>query len=242
MTARRHVEKGYLDELNYRLQMGGLPPDKIGDILAEVETHVIATGEPARMAFGPPAEYAAMWANRPGRLRWPATALAALLGACSGFALSVGALGIIDGEPTLGLSPWSLVGLGLVLLAACAAIAAKYLIDPLTGQRATGIRRTSLAVLTGGAVLIFVAGFGAMVAGALMLGRGDPVVGLSHWWLVAVGFALVVAAAAIFPVVRITDPRTGRPFFQTRRRLVLTIPALAVVVGIAFLGVGVLLR
>ncbi len=243
MTAERQAEKRYLDELSYRLQLRGLPPDKIGDILAEVEAHLVATGEPARAAFGTPAEYAAMWASRSGRQRWPVIALGTLVAACSGFALAVGVLGVVDGRPTSGVSSWWAVALGLVLLAACLVIRVNHLIDPLTGQLPRGIGRKGLAALaTGGAVGIVVAGFAALVGGALLLGRGDPAVGLDHGLLVAIGVALVIAATAILPVARITDPRSGRPFFRTRRRLILTIPALAILIALAFFALGVILR
>lgn len=241
MTAQRYVEKAYLDELSYRLQMRGLGADKIGDILAEVETHVSATGEPARVAFGPPAEYARMWARQPDRLRWPVIARLMLVGGGAGFALEVGALGVIDGTPALGLSPWWLVGLGLVLFVTCPAIGAKHLIDPLTGQYPTGIRRKGLAVIVAGAVLlIFVVGLGALEAGALMFSRGDTGVGLGHWWLLGFGLALVVAAAAIFPVLRITDPRSGRPFVRSRWGMVLTASALAIAFVVVFLVLGLI--
>ncbi|SDP16513.1 hypothetical protein SAMN04487905_102230 [Actinopolyspora xinjiangensis] len=57
MTAES-AEK-YRDELTFALRMRDVPADRIGDVLAEVDTHVAETGEGPVEAFGTPGEYAA---------------------------------------------------------------------------------------------------------------------------------------------------------------------------------------
>ncbi len=54
----------YVEELTMRLRMRNLPPERIGQIVAEVEAHVADTGEAPADAFGTPQEYAAQFADR----------------------------------------------------------------------------------------------------------------------------------------------------------------------------------
>lgn len=49
----------YRQALMLALRLRDVPGDRIGEILAEVESHVSDTGENPTEAFGPPREYAA---------------------------------------------------------------------------------------------------------------------------------------------------------------------------------------
>lgn len=48
----------YTHDLMVALRCNNVPGDRIGDVLAEVESHLAATGEDPREAFGDPTEYA----------------------------------------------------------------------------------------------------------------------------------------------------------------------------------------
>jgi hypothetical protein len=72
----------YRRELILALRMRELPGDRIGEIVAEVESHVADTGEDPHEAFGPAREYAAHVSGRPrARWGWPDVLLAVAAGA-----------------------------------------------------------------------------------------------------------------------------------------------------------------
>ncbi len=52
------ADAAYLDELTVHLRLAELPGADIGDVLEEVRDHLAQTGDSARAAFGPAAEYA----------------------------------------------------------------------------------------------------------------------------------------------------------------------------------------
>ncbi|MGJ7907666.1 HAAS signaling domain-containing protein [Actinopolyspora sp. H202] len=56
----------YRNELMFALRMREVPGDRVGDVLAEVETHVAETGQDPVEAFGTPGEYAARVAEEFG--------------------------------------------------------------------------------------------------------------------------------------------------------------------------------
>jgi hypothetical protein len=49
----------YRRELVQALRLHDVPPERIGEIVAEVESHVADTGEDPREAFGPARDHAA---------------------------------------------------------------------------------------------------------------------------------------------------------------------------------------
>ncbi|WP_448611009.1 hypothetical protein [Geodermatophilus sp. URMC 60] len=104
----------YRRELVQALRAGNVPPERIGEIVAE-ESHVADTGEDPREAFGPARDYAAGF--RRTRSRWFVAALVSptLPGALCGFLIVVGMIGLVDGEPALGLPAWVVLTAGLVL-------------------------------------------------------------------------------------------------------------------------------
>ncbi|ASU79998.1 hypothetical protein CDG81_18960 [Actinopolyspora erythraea] len=56
----------YRDELTFALRMREVPGKRVGDVLAEVDTHVAETGQDPVEAFGTPWEYAARVAEELG--------------------------------------------------------------------------------------------------------------------------------------------------------------------------------
>jgi len=105
----------YRRELVQALRMCNVPPDRIGEIVAEVESHVADTGEDPREAFGPARDYAAGF-SRP-RSRGSVAALVALvlLGALCGFLIAEGVFGLVRDESALGLPAWVALTAGVLL-------------------------------------------------------------------------------------------------------------------------------
>jgi hypothetical protein len=143
----------YREELILALRHHEVPGERIGEVLAEVETHVAESGVGPRDAFGPPQEYAAQLAQvypRAGESvpRWRRVlggvvlpGLIGLLTAESVWALATGQ----DLRPqALHVPGWA--GLvGVVVLAAIGwwlqPLRADLIRDPRTGAEASGIPR-----------------------------------------------------------------------------------------------------
>lgn len=74
MTTQGDAAQTYRDELILALRLRDVPALRIGDALAEVDSHTADTGEDPRDAFGPPAAYAdalvAAFDGRPGTGGW----------------------------------------------------------------------------------------------------------------------------------------------------------------------------
>lgn len=62
-----HVDATWLDGLVVELRLRDVPGDVIGDVLAEVDAHVVDSGTSARDAFGDPTAYAAQIAETTAR-------------------------------------------------------------------------------------------------------------------------------------------------------------------------------
>ncbi|SFP09650.1 hypothetical protein SAMN05660464_2037 [Geodermatophilus dictyosporus] len=130
----------YRRQLVQALQAGGVPPGRIGEVVAEVESHVADTGEDPREAFGPAREYAAAVAGppSPGSRVWLGVVLA--LSAACGWLIAEGVFGVVRNEPVLGLPEgWALVaGWLLWAPAVLAQLRSRPPVpDPLTGRPMT---------------------------------------------------------------------------------------------------------
>ncbi|MBN1094265.1 hypothetical protein JKP75_17945 [Blastococcus sp. TML/M2B] len=107
----------YRGDLILALRMRDIPGDRIGEIVAEVESHVADSGEDPREAFGPPQEYAASVSGR-ARTRWSrADVLVAVGSLVGGWSLATGLLGLMGGDPVGPLPTWALLGVAVVVLA-----------------------------------------------------------------------------------------------------------------------------
>jgi hypothetical protein len=105
----------YRRELVQALRMGNVPPERIGEIVAEVESHVADTGEDPREAFGPARDYAAGFGHPRSRGSVAALAALVLLGALCGFLLAEGVFGLVRDEAVLGMPAWVALTAGAVL-------------------------------------------------------------------------------------------------------------------------------
>ena len=105
----------YRRELVQALRTGAVPPERIGEIVAEVESHVADTGEDPREAFGPAREYAAGFTRTPsGRARFSFWVVVAL-SAASGWLISRGAFGLVGSEPVHSMPAWTALLAGVLL-------------------------------------------------------------------------------------------------------------------------------
>jgi hypothetical protein len=94
-----------------------VPPERIGEIVAEVESHVAGTGEDPREAFGPARDYAAGFSHPRSWGSVAAQAAPAVLSALCGFLIAVGIVGLVDGEsrPVFGLPAGVTLAAGVTL-------------------------------------------------------------------------------------------------------------------------------
>jgi uncharacterized membrane protein YhdT len=122
------------------LRMRGVPGDRIGDIVAEVESHVAETGESPVEAFGPPGDYAVTVA--PGRRASRALQWALMLsGAAVGWLVAISVLALVRGSGVAGFPAWLALGLavGLWIPAVVATMRSNARVrDPRTGEWLTG--------------------------------------------------------------------------------------------------------
>ena len=150
----------YTRALMVALRARHVSSERIGEVVADVESRVAETGEDPREAFGPPQRYAAAVAGR-RVAEDSSTWVAIALGGASGWMLAHVAFAIVNREPEVyGQSTWLAV-LEALALAAGAAIAAHRLyrpvVDPRTGsRRLTGGGWPTSAVLVAGTALVVV--------------------------------------------------------------------------------------
>lgn len=105
----------YRQSLVLALRLQEVPADRIGEIVAEVESHVADTGEDPADAFGTPRAYAASLVDehrKPPRW-WTATTI--VLAALAGWFLAQGAFALLLDEPYLARSGWLWLAVGLVV-------------------------------------------------------------------------------------------------------------------------------
>lgn len=145
----------YLDNLITALRLRNVPGKQIGQIVAEVEAHIAASGEDPVEAFGPPRVYARTWAQTTGRRSTWLTRIRAIVGVIAagagGWLLALGAIRTFTGEPVWGGHAAVALLAGLALLAVGLVTAGKDLvIDPRTGaepERLKVVQRQGYLIL-----------------------------------------------------------------------------------------------
>jgi hypothetical protein len=135
----------YRRDLILALRLRDVPGDRIGEIVAEVESHVADTGEDPREAFGTPKEYAAsLPGGRRSPARWWSQALLAVSSALGGFLLAGGLLGLVDDSRVGPLPSWAALALGVAIGVPTVAHirrSASPVHDPRTGQEMLPVPR-----------------------------------------------------------------------------------------------------
>jgi hypothetical protein len=179
------TDQAWCDDLLLRLRMLSVPGPRIGEVLAEVQSHVAETGEHPREAFGTPKEYAGQvaqalgvtpvrgWAVLRQGLGWRDLLLAVLTGV-AGFALADGLWSLGAGEATTaGLPTWLVALGGALVLGGCTArlvVNARHdpdadpVVDPRNGADMVPFGRRQVVLLAALPALLLV----AMAVGGLL--------------------------------------------------------------------------
>ncbi len=166
MTTDDTVEKTittYRESLIMALRLKDVPGDRIGQIVAEVESHVADTGESPTEAFGTPRDYATHLTAGHRRDPWWHTALGALLAGIAGWFLAQGALSILLGETYLGQPGWLWLALGLIIAVPAGVTVYRRstrVRDPRTGADMVPPLRWGLAALIGLPIAIVLIAWG----------------------------------------------------------------------------------
>ena len=156
----------YRRELVQALRAGNVLPERIGEIVAEVESHVADTGEDPREAFGPARDYAAGFRRPRSRRSVAALVAPSLLSALCSFLVVVGVLGLVDGEPASGLPAWVALTAGLVLWIPALVVVLRSsapVRDPRTGRSITAGSAATAVGTSGVLALVAVACWGLAV-------------------------------------------------------------------------------
>jgi hypothetical protein len=177
--------RSYCDDLLLALRAREVPGARIGEVLAEVQSHVAETGEQPEEAFGPPREYAdrvadALGAPRSGMLAvllrglgWVDLTVAVVTGLCC-FLLADGLWSVGAGtDGALGL-PAGAVSAGAAAVLAASIVrtvragrrerAADAVVDPRTGRDMAPFAGWRVALLAAVPVLMLA---GILVGGIL---------------------------------------------------------------------------
>ncbi len=202
------IRKPEMDEWRHafllRLRLRDVPGARIGEALAEVETHCADGGQTAHEAFGDPVAYADALADglkSPGAARRGGLSWSDALSAAAGLA---GVVSLLQGAGSVahGANGYLSAGHLLGVLAGVAAVAAFFTLLGRSGQRRVHWPSAALTVVFG------------FLAVSAQLAWDTPLIHAPGWLLLGVGMVLV--AVAWYPLAsgrlladRIVDPRTG---------------------------------
>jgi hypothetical protein len=179
----RNTDQVWCEDLVLALRVQDVPGTRIGEVLAEVQSHLAETGEDPRQAFGTPKEYATEVAGALGitptgllghlrRAGWGDLAVGLLFGLAS-FLLADALWSLGAGESAaLGLPAWALTAIAVLALGSGIArlvVRARHepgdrVVDPRTGADMVqfGPWRTALLVA------VPVVALAGMLAGGLL--------------------------------------------------------------------------
>jgi len=155
----------YGQSLVLHLRLQEVPPDRIGEIVAEVESHVADTGEDPVEAFGTPREYAASLTDEHRKPPWWWTTTTLVLAAAAGWLIGQGAFAVLLDEPYLGRSGWLWLATGLVVgipPAYMVSRRAREVRDPRTGRPLVRTPRWATLVFYAIPLLIVLIGWAAI--------------------------------------------------------------------------------
>ena len=163
------VTDTYRRELLTALKLRNVHPDLIGEIIAEVDSHLADSGEDPRQAFGPAAAYARQFPPRDADMTASSKrrrdVIRATIGAAVGFVSAVGTFAVARGDDrALGLPSWIVLALGVVGAFAVAALLSRSVgrvVDPRTGRPADPVRPWFVPSLLG-AYFVLIAACGVV--------------------------------------------------------------------------------
>lgn len=142
----------YRQSLILALRLKDVPGDRIGELVAEVESHVADTGEDPMAAFGPAKDYASTAAAGHRRTPWWQLTVIAVLAGTAGGLLAQGLLAILLAQQVWGQSGWLWLALGLLVgvpVAVHVQRSSSWVRDPRTGDNMVPRSRWGAFVLVG---------------------------------------------------------------------------------------------
>lgn len=204
MQGRAATFAVFLENLTMQLRLLDVPGDRIGQILAEVETHVADTGLDPVDAFGEPGEYAATYAASASRERcWLSELGIAGVGATAGSAAFEGVFhlaGSVDLTVRL-LGTWlATAAVGLVVVHVLFALLAR----ETTGSARQRTFTSQYMVLW---ALLWVAAVAVLVLVPLLLPTGPSLASVPGWVLFVAGPLAFFALVRHLRGNRVVDPR-----------------------------------
>ncbi len=165
MSSTPETIADYRQSLVLALRLQEVPADRIGEIVAEVESHVADTGEDPTEAFGTPREYAASLTDEHRKPPWWWTTTTLVLAAAAGWLIGQGAFAVLLGEPYLGRSGWLWLGIGIVVgipPAVMVSRRSREVRDPRTGAPLVRTPRWAMLLFYAIPFLIVLAGWAAI--------------------------------------------------------------------------------
>ncbi len=155
----------YRQELIVALRLKDVPGDRIGEIVAEVESHVADTGEHPAEAFGNPRDYAATLTAEHRTGPWWSTTLTVIWSFAAGWLVSQGLFAVLLEDTYLGRSGWLWIIVGLAV-GVPGALAVRRrstrVADPRTGADMVPGRPWAISVMVGIPVAIVLVSVGAI--------------------------------------------------------------------------------
>jgi hypothetical protein len=232
------VDPAWAEALLLELRMLDVPGHRIGAVLAEVEAHVVDSGETAQEAFGDPAHYARSLGLSPGTPSSRSAALATMLPVAvqvAGMSLTIGGAFALAARTEFSVTGGGLAS-ALLLTAALLTLA----LAPTAAMRLL-LRSATVAFGVVFATLVVVALPGALARGALLTLPPVPVLLLGA--VVLLGATAVALRSALREepdLVTAPVPGTRAPGGPSRALTVLPhlmVPvATLLLVGVALLS------
>ncbi|MGJ9420927.1 HAAS signaling domain-containing protein [Aeromicrobium sp. CF3.5] len=147
----------YRQELILALRLKNVPGDRIGEIVAEVESHVADTGEHPTEAFGIPRDYAATLTTEHRTGPWWFTTLTVIWSFAAGWLVAQGLFAVLLDDLYLGRSGWLWIVLGLAI-GVPGALAVRRrstrVADPRTGEDMVTGKPWAIGILVGTPIAI----------------------------------------------------------------------------------------
>ncbi|RRO12804.1 hypothetical protein EIL87_24270 [Saccharopolyspora rhizosphaerae] len=187
------LDRKYHDDLLIALRMHEVSGERVGEVLAEVESHVAETGEDPVEAFGEPRDYARRVAAQLDRSTGKRPAWEVVLGSLVAavlafFGSTFLVRGLAAGEEGVIFTVRDVVAQPLVLLLVVAGTA-------LVFRAFTALAHAKS--FAGGAVVAFVALIASQTACALYLDDVTPVITVPSGVVLVLGVVLLVVLAAV---------------------------------------------
>lgn len=164
--------KSYRESLILALRLKDVPGERIGQIVAEVESHAAESGQDPRESFGPARAYAAhLSAGHRAQPWWQLALTTALPAALAGWFGGQGALAMLLGQDYLGQPGWLSLAFGILIgipLAVSVRRRSSRVRDPRTGRDMVPMSPWCLSGLIGLPVALILLAWAAIQLGGAL--------------------------------------------------------------------------